>query len=148
MLDAKTAFDVVSHSSLNRKLFLDGIQDLLRVIQDLQKDATTRIKWKKHLSDPFRIRQGVRQGGIISTEFYKRYNNTLLNQLDDAKHGVFIESIHCAAPTCADDIALLATSPLDLQIQIDMVKQYSLMERYELQPSKSCVLPVKPKTPS
>lgn len=148
LLDAKTAFDVVSHPSINRKLYHDGIQGpLWRLLANLQEEAYTKIKWGNKYSTPFLVQQGVRQGGILSTELYKRYNNTLLTQLEQSLHGAWIGSIHCPAPTCADDIALVATSPMDLQILINMVDEYSKMERYELQAAKSLIVPVKPKVP-
>jgi hypothetical protein len=149
-LDAKTAFDVVSHNSLARKLYLDGAKgDLWRLLLSLHEQATTRVKWGSIQSEleAFTVKQGVMQGGILSTVFYKRYNNTLLDQLHQEKHGVYLGDIHCPAPTCVDDIALVAHSPLELQIQMDIALQYSCMKHYELQPSKSMVVPFNAKMP-
>jgi hypothetical protein len=45
-VDAKTAFDVVSQSSLSRKLFFDGInEDLWLLLTELQEEAETQVKW-------------------------------------------------------------------------------------------------------
>jgi hypothetical protein len=99
------------------------------------------------MSESFSIKQGVRQGGILSTELYKIYNNTLLEQLEEARRGIYIGSIYCSAPMCADDVALLANTPTDLQIQINIAAEYSRIQRYKLQPSKSMVLPVLSKVP-
>jgi hypothetical protein len=143
LLDAKTAFDVVALSSLNRKLYHDGITgQIWQIINSLQEEASTQIKWKGYLSEQFAINQGVRQGGILSTELYKRYINSLLIKLDEARLGVCLGDIHCPAPTCADDVALMSTSPLNLQLQISIAADYSKRERYELQPSKSMILPI------
>ena len=65
-LDVQKAFDVVNHELLLRKLYLDGItgNDWL-LVQDIYSDMTTSVKWESHLSAPFVIRQGVRQGGVL-----------------------------------------------------------------------------------
>ena len=55
--------------------------------------------------------------------------------------------MHCPAPTRADDVALLSSSTLDLQLQISMAAEYGSMEHYELQPSNSMILPIATKMP-
>ena len=73
------AFDVVDHNSLLRRLYLDGIHgDDRLLIQDMYTDCTSRVKWAELFSDTIDIQQGVRQGGVLSTSHYKRYNNPLL----------------------------------------------------------------------
>ena len=70
-LDAKSAFDVVSHTSLMRKLFHIGIEgQCWNLINSLHSNAETVVKWGGQLSGSFEIRR-VRQGGILSTVMYK-----------------------------------------------------------------------------
>jgi hypothetical protein len=57
--------------------------------------------------------------------------------------GGHIGDINCCAPTCADDVALVSNNPLELQMLIDIVVNYSKREGYTLQPTKSVILPVK-----
>jgi endonuclease/exonuclease/phosphatase family metal-dependent hydrolase len=141
LLDAKSAFDVVSHNSLLRKLYLSGIQDeLWSIIANTFCDATSVVKWNGLISKPFEIHQGVRQGGILSTDQYKTYINDLLDRLQQTSHGTKIGDIHCPAPTCADDVALMADTREDLQAMLDLCHDYSQYERYRLQPAKSMVL--------
>ena len=62
-LDAKSAFDVVSHNSLLRKIYHIGIEgSLWNIISSLHSNARTVIKWEGQLSDVFDIGQGVRPG--------------------------------------------------------------------------------------
>ena len=88
-LDAQKAFDVVDHDTLLRRLFLDGITgpDWL-LLRDMYTDLTSVVKWEGTLSAPFVIRQGVRQGGVLSTGHYKRYNNPLLLELENKFTGL------------------------------------------------------------
>ena len=90
-LDAKAAFDTVWIGSLMRKLHFDGItSDDWLLISSLHQDATTRVKWCDILTDTFPVNQGVRQGGILSTQEYKRFINPLLQLLESFKIGGYI----------------------------------------------------------
>ena len=81
-LDAKAAFDVVNHSSLMRKLFHIGVEGVTwNLIHSLHKKAQTVVRWCGRTSEPFVIYQGVRQGGVLSTDLYKVYSNPLLDRI-------------------------------------------------------------------
>ena len=69
--------------------------------------------------------------------------NPLLDILSQTGLGGHIGDINCCAPTCADDVALISNNPLELQMLIDIVVNYSRREGYTLQPAKSVILPVK-----
>jgi hypothetical protein len=47
--------------------------------------------------------------------------------------------------TCADDVALIAYNPLDIQTMVDIAVDFSKREGYQLQPATSVILPVKSK---
>ncbi|VDI62656.1 Hypothetical predicted protein [Mytilus galloprovincialis] len=88
LLDGKSAFDVVVHSNLTRRLYQTGISDQSIILIDrLYKNATSCIKWRNKTSVVFEIEQGVRQGGTISADLYKLYVNPLLNLLCDTGIG-------------------------------------------------------------
>ena len=67
-------------------------------------------KWKGTAMDPFAVSQGVRQEGVLSTDLYKLYINPLLDQIEDSGIGMQIGTIPYSAPTCADDVSLIADS--------------------------------------
>ena len=141
LLDAKSAFDVVNHASLYRKLFLAGVTGTLwLLVHDLSIGAQTSVKWENLISDPFDIKQGVRLGGILSTDLYKLYINDVLDQVDESLLGAYIGHTHCAIPTCADDVSLLTNDPTSMQTLITTVENYSQQEKYLLQPAKCKVL--------
>lgn len=141
LLDAKSAFDVVRHTNMIRKLYHYGIDDqIILMIDNLYRDAVTYVKWNGENSAPFNIEQGVRQGGTLSADLYKIYVNQLLDELCTSQAGGRIGDINCCAPACADDITLVASTPQDAQILIDIATDYSHREAYHLQPTKSVVL--------
>ncbi|KAK3088432.1 hypothetical protein FSP39_019152 [Pinctada imbricata] len=143
LLDARAAFDMVWHSSLLRKLYLQGIEgNLWILIQNMHEDITSCVKWNGQFSNSFMLTQGVRQGGTLSSDFYKLYVNTLLDRIQNTGIGGHIGDINCAAPTCEDDMSQLSTKESELQILCNVAENYSVMEHYELQPAKSVILPV------
>ena len=95
------------------------------------------VKWSGHVSSPFEIRQGVRQGGILSTLHYKLFNNDLLLLLQRLRVGFSIGHIDCCARTCADDVAVLAATVICLQILACVVFYYICREHYTINAQKS-----------
>ena len=89
------------------------------------------------VSPPFEIRQGVRQGGILSTLHYKLYNNDLLHLLEFLRAGMSIGHIDCSCPTCSDDVALLAKFFLCLQLLLVLVTFFICREHYFINAQKS-----------
>ena len=141
LLDAKAAFDTVIHSHMMRKAFLAGINDgHWELIKDLHENAKSAIKWDGKISQPFNVNQGVRQGGILSTNLYKVYINQLLNMYETIGAGYKIGNISVNSTACADDIALIGEKPDQTQLLINTAYDYAHMEGYELQPTKSVVL--------
>ncbi|MEW8548126.1 MAG: reverse transcriptase family protein, partial [Candidatus Thiodiazotropha sp.] len=143
-LDAKSAFDVVSHASLMRKLFHIGVDGVLwKLIYSLHTDAKSMVRWGSLLSEKFDIQQGVRQGGVLSTDLYKVYVNPALDRLCRTSLGGRIGEIDCTVPTTADDMTILSDDPRVLQSLVAEVEDYSSMEQYLLQPAKSVVMHIK-----
>ena len=73
-LDVKSVFDVVSHTSLLRKICHTGMDSShWNMISSLHSNARTVIKRDRQLLNVFDIRKGVQLGGIVSTYLYKVY---------------------------------------------------------------------------
>ena len=120
-LDVKSAFDVVSHSSLLRKLYNIGIDgQCWNLIYQLHQGAKSSVKWCGAVSESFAVEQGVRQGGLLSTDLFKVYNNPLLCKVSDSGYGAMIGNIRCGAPTVVDDTTFMSDSKTVLQIMLDM----------------------------
>ena len=110
-LDTRKAFDVVNHSILLRNLNDDGVPPgEWKLLEDLYAEMNSCVKWQGRSSLTFAINQGVRQGGVLSTDHYKRYNNPLLLDIEQIYQGSKIGNIGIPHTTCADDVALLSHS--------------------------------------
>ena len=136
-LDTKSAFDVVDHASLMRRLFHIGVDGALwNLIYSLHSNAQTVVRWMGQTSKSFYIHQGVRQGGILSTDMYKIYLNPSLNRMNQTGEGGKIGEI----ATAADDTAPVINEPLSLQTLVGTSDDFSRIGRYVLQPEKSVVM--------
>ncbi|CAC5423557.1 unnamed protein product [Mytilus coruscus] len=122
-VDVQSAFDVVKHIILMDKLLDEHIPpDLLQLIKELYTDLESKVKW---MGDTFNIKQGVRQGGILSTHLYKLYVQDILEELKNNSIGFLLGNIYIGAPTCADDIALLSSDTSEMQLMLAIIGRYA-----------------------
>ena len=138
LLDAKVAFDVVNHGNMMRRLYHSGIQDThWSLINSLHTNATTSVKWR---GDPYLVEQGIRQGGIISTDLYKIYVNPLLSRIQLSGIGIKIGDVECPGSGCADDIGVQADTQEEAQVLTDMAGDFAGKQFYEIQADKSATV--------
>jgi hypothetical protein len=76
---------------------------------------SSQVKWNEFTSKNFNIKQGVRQGGVLSTHLYKSYINDLPLELEKRGLGLTIGLEYCGSPLCADDIVLMSTDDEEIQ---------------------------------
>jgi hypothetical protein len=79
----------------------------------------------------------VRQGEKLSIVLYKRYYNTILQALERSNLGATIGNINVVAPTCADDIAILASKEHETQALLDIVHDLTNRDIVTIKPLKS-----------
>ena len=140
-LDAEKAFDRVWYERLFLKLYNDGIHGKLwLILRDLQGNGTTKVKWDCNLSCQFETLQGIRQGAKLSTTLYKRYNNPLLKQIEEHNLGTTIGTTNVGAPTVADDISMLPSTPLDTQVMLHTVVNTANQDKVTFNASKSDII--------
>ena len=87
-LDATKAFDVVWHKSMLCTIHSLGITgDRWKVYNDMYKQLTSQVKCNGVLSPILEETQGVRQGGIPSTELFKARGDGLLQTISRSRLG-------------------------------------------------------------
>ena len=109
--DASKAFDMTWIDGLIYKLYHLGFTGkLLRIFNAMLSDSSSRVVMNGHLSEPFHIAQGTRQGSIWSPFLYTIYINELLNNLCQSPcqspFGLKINNIQLCAQ--ADDIVVIS----------------------------------------
>ena len=77
-LDASKAFDRVKHSVLFNKLTRRGVSGyIVKLLSYWYATQTMRVRWGDCISSPFRVSNGVRQGGILSPYLFNVYMDDL-----------------------------------------------------------------------
>ena len=102
--------------------------------------SSCSVTWNHAISSSFPIHQGVRQGAILSPLLYSIFVDELLDLLTTSGLGVSIDTIYCGAPMYADDLALVADSPEELQAMLNIVCTYAGKWHYNLNAGKSFVM--------
>lgn len=100
-------------------------------------------------SQQFEVKQGVRQGGVLSGFLYYVSINVLLNCQEniDTKFGV--HNVKSTNPALADDIACISLSPVGLQKMLKVAYTYSSLWRFTFNAQKfNVVLFSKCKSPT
>ena len=124
-LDASKAFDRLVHKGLFMKLMEKKIPKIfLDVIISWYDGLYCRVLWDGTYSDWFPVKAGVRQGGVLSPDFYGIYVDELIIILESSGVGCYYAKQFAAALMYADDMAVLAPSLNGLQ------KLLLLCERY------------------
>ena len=83
-----------------------------------------RVRWEDHYSDWFDVTAGVRQGGVLSPNFYCIYVDDLIDMLKALGIGCYFLGIFAAALFYADDMAILAPSIKALSLLLDTCSSY------------------------
>ena len=120
-LDASKAFDRLVHSGLFLKLMDRNVPKIfLDIIIDWYGDLYCRVRWDTSYSNWYRVSAGVRQGGILSPNFYCLYVNDLVSILESLNVGCYVMEVFMAAFLYADDMAIVAPSVKGLRILLNV----------------------------
>ena len=87
MMDCSKAFDTIQHSKLFQKLLHVGVPPVVvRMLIYLYKKQTADVRWKNKYSFEFSVRNGVRQGAVLSPILFCFYMNNLFKLLRDSRN--------------------------------------------------------------
>ena len=141
ILDVKSAFDVVQHDILMDKLWNQDLHPVYwKILTELYDGLSSKVKWLDGYSSPFNIKQGVRQGGILSTHLYKIFVQDLLEELEQKAIGYQLGNIYVGTPTCADDIAFISNNRYEMQLMLNVLNRYAKEHHYSIHPTKTQII--------
>ena len=133
LLDVKKAFDTVWHQGLFVKLHRKGIPTRIwHILNNWCTSASCSVLQCGNHSRSFPTPQGVHQGAILSPLLYCIFVDDLLNTLEHSSLRARIGGVFCGSPMYADDLALVASSPEELQAMLDVVSHYASQWHYQL----------------
>ena len=85
----------------------------------------TNLKKYQHLSDPFHVTNGVRQGGVLSPYLFAIYLDELSTETNQIKKGCSVGEVILNYVMFADDICVFCPSAQGLQSILDVFQAYA-----------------------
>ena len=143
-LDAKKAFDSVSHEYLTKVLEVyDFPPEFIAVFKTLYAQLESVVQVNGFLSPAFKIRNGVKQGDALSCGLFVLAMDPLLRNLIENRHiqGLDIpvgpnESVEIKVLSYADDVTIVCRNP-QLQSIFDEYNRFSLVSGLVLNAEKT-----------
>ena len=131
-IDYIKAFDRVKHDLLFEILSNTGVLDKeINIFKNLYLQQKATVRYENETSEEITIKQGVRQGCILSPSLFNVYTEYLIREaLEDRKGnlGININGQNITNIRYADDTIILAESEQQLQNMID--KLHATREQY------------------
>ena len=122
----QSAFDVVQHTILLDKLLARNVSPTYwLIIKELYDGLATKVKWLCPFSESFALKQGVRQGGVLSTHLYKIFVEDQILELEEKALGFVLGNIYIGATAVADDLIYVSSTPEMLQLMFGVGHRYS-----------------------
>ena len=139
-LDAEKAFDSCNWDILFEKLYYEKqiSLNIVNVISSLYKSGSATVSYLRCKSNNFFLKQGVRQGSILSPHFYNIYTENLLEKItENIVNGTSIYGNFTGIVSYADNILLLSTTLSGLQKLIDICISYGNNNYIKQNPDKT-----------
>ena len=125
LLDIEKAYDTVPLSALILGLKRIGASDhLINIIKMLQNDRQIQVLTAYGPTDIITPERGLPQGDKISPILWNIFYDALLVRLDETFGYKFSEELSISKLTYADDLQTFTESPLEIQIQANIVSSY------------------------
>jgi hypothetical protein len=89
---------------------------------------------------PFALKQGVKQGSVLSPILYAAFIDSIVTELKEAQLGATIHEEWVGALLYADDMVFSEWEPERLQRMIDVLDEHARTWRYEPSATKTKIL--------
>ena len=126
-IDFRKAFDTVKRKVLWSILEENGVRGkLLNVLKAMYRNVRYRVRTHEGHSEPFDSTMGLKQGCKISPIMFSYLINSLASEIaENCKHGIQLapNTQPVSSLLFADDVALLADTPVGLQNQLNQLKK-------------------------
>ena len=136
-LDCSKAFDRVKFSKLFNILLDKRICPLVvRLLIVLYSNIEGHVKWNNFHSSNFKIKRGVKQGGVISPILFTIYTDKLIEKIIQSGMGCYAGDCASSALMYADDIVLLAPTRSAMQHLLYLCEEFGTEFKLTFNPDK------------
>lgn len=143
-IDASKAFDRVNHQKLFLKLIKSGVPGfLIRILVYWYSHQTMRVKWGRVTTAPFKVTNGVRQGGILSPFLFNVYMNDLSMILNACGTGCRVGDSLINHLMYADDLVIFSPYSAGIQQLLRLCTQYGVDFDIKYNPKKSKIMTIR-----
>ncbi|KAK2724477.1 hypothetical protein QYM36_001096 [Artemia franciscana] len=141
-LDLHKAFDSVDRESLKDAMLNIGLpHSFVRLIVSMYTCVSGIIQVGNRFSKLFDIKRGVKQGSTLSPKLFNIFINDVVNFLENRwAPKVSLGTQKLSLLLFADDIALVANKPQDLQTLLNLIEEYLHIKKLRLNTEKSEVV--------
>ena len=98
------------------------------------------VRWGSPTSEPFKCRNGIKQGGVLSPTLFCVYMDEFLSRLEKAEVGYYIGHHYMGAFCHADDVTLVAPSVGAAKKMLNICETYAREYIVMFKSTKSVVL--------
>ena len=131
-LDAKSAFDLVQKELLVKNLYTNGTNgETLLYINNRLENRSTVLDWNGRLMGPIKDQQGLEQGGVSSSDWYKIFSQEQLQLLQESRLGVPLGPLTVSGIGQADDTLIISNNIKKLRYLLELTKTFC--SKYQVQ---------------
>jgi len=119
-IDLSKAFDRTNHFAMYIRMMERKIPiELLSIFEQWFQMSATCVKWHGQTSHFFKLRAGVRQGGVLSPFLFAIFMDNVIAKVIATHLGCYIGNVCVSIFVYADDILLIAPSVTGLQMLLN-----------------------------
>ena len=127
LLDASKAFDRVHYGKLFKLLEKRNLPvQVRRLLLDMYTRQNMKTVWNSSESFEFNVKNGVKQGGILSPILFCIYIDELLVRINESGLGCHIGHLSFAGLGYADDVTAMAPSVSAMQSILHICEEFAL----------------------
>ncbi|CAH2104094.1 unnamed protein product [Euphydryas editha] len=139
-IDYSKAFDSISHNSIwNAPSSLKSDQKYINIIKNLYENSTSKVKMETS-GELFKIERGVRQGDPLSPKLFIAVLQDIFSKINWDQKGILLNGKYLNHLRFADDIAILAETPKDLEEMVTTLDHESKKVGLDMNTSKTKIM--------
>ena len=117
--------------------FVEVNEGYVQLLEDIYKDATAKIHIENDASKAINIERGVRQRDTISPKIFTAAMEDIFKKLNLQERGLNVDGEKLTDLRFADDVALIATTVKDLELQLNELNKESKKIELNIQEGKT-----------